>query len=217
MTLLTKMMIFLGLSLFIMVPGGAKAAPPAVVEKVVQQGFPNQLDALLNTSDLLFAEYQSEKNIASLIFYSYAMLRLANQFETINDYVKASEYSKLGFFYLDEAVDLHEENFRVRYLRARVDAYLPAKLGRCVVTLNDTGHLLKENRQFDGDILAQINYMRYRALSSCQDNILAEALLKEMEKGNAAQLRLLSLSADSIPEWDLKEVSQILMPFINGN
>lgn len=46
-------------------------------------------------------------------------------------------------FSTDEAVDLYAENPLVRYMRARVDAYLPAAIGRCVVTLNDTEQMLK--------------------------------------------------------------------------
>lgn len=216
MTPLNKLMLFFLLGLFIGAQKIAVAAPLPAVEKVIQQGFPSQADALLNTSNHLFDEYHSEKNITSLIFYAYAMLRLANHFEAVNDYVNASEYAKLGFFYLDEAVDSHEENLRVRYLRARIDAFLPAGLGRCVVTLNDTDILLKQSDEFDADILAQINYMRYRALSSCKENAGADALLKQMKNGSATQLRLLALGADSTPAWDLDEVSQILMPLVKG-
>ena len=72
------------------------------------------------------------------------MLRQANYFVGTNDIIKASEYAKTGFFYLDEAVDLNQNQPLIRYLRAKVDAYLPADLGRCVITLEDSDILLKQ-------------------------------------------------------------------------
>ncbi|MDR0806407.1 MAG: hypothetical protein LBN41_06685 [Enterobacteriaceae bacterium] len=185
------------------------------VETILQKGFPVKADELEKTTDSLFQEYESQKNISSLVFYSYGMLRLANHFSQVNDFVRASEYAKTGFFYLDEAVDLYEDNPRVRYLRARVDAYLPANLGRCVVTLYDTDILLKEKTKFDKDILAQINYMRYRALYSCKEYKQADALLAQIKEENP-NLNLLSLGVDGTPEWDVNEVTQVMMPLVKG-
>ena len=212
MTPLYKNILFWGLGLFI---STQTIAAPVQVEEVIKNGFSNNTQTLIKTSQGLFKEYERENNITSLIFYSYAMLRLANNYKAVNDYVNASEYAKLGFFYLDEAADLNEDNWRVRYLRARIDAYLPEDLGRCVVALSDTDALLNHRQKFDADILARVNHMRYRALLSCHD-ARANALLQQMKKGNSTQTKLLALDADSAPEWDLNEISKILTPLMNG-
>ncbi|WP_434777978.1 hypothetical protein [Neisseria sp. Ec49-e6-T10] len=212
---LNKVFVFF-ISLFLFTHVHAQVANVPVVQTVIQKGFPVQPDELLKTTHALFSEYKSQKNVSSLIFYSYGMLRLANHFKALNDYVNASEYAKLGFFYLDEAVDTHENDMRVRYLRARVDAYLPADLGRCVVTLYDTDILLKEKKQFDHDVLAQIQYMRYRALLSCKENKKADVLLAQMKKASPSQIKLLSLGVESTPEWDVNEITQVVMPLVKG-
>ncbi|KFK94354.1 MULTISPECIES: hypothetical protein [unclassified Serratia (in: enterobacteria)] len=214
MILLNKYILLLLMPCLFFAPAYAQRTEPSVVETILQRGFPTQPGALAQVTDSLFDEYERQKNVSSLIFYSYGMLKLASHFKTVNDYVKASEFAKLGFFYLDEAVDTHENNPRVRYLRARVDAYLPAELGRCVVTLHDTNTLLKEN--FDSNMMFHINYMQYRALHSCKKNSQAAALLSEMKKGELSQLKLLPYSIDDVPEWDINEVTQIIIPLVKG-
>jgi hypothetical protein len=196
--------------------GMAKLSPLPVAEKIIQLGFPSQPDALLKTSDALFDEYQRQNEPVSLIFYSYAMLQLANHFELLNDYVKASEYAKLGFFFLDEAVDSYESNHRIRYLRARVDAWLPATLGRCVVTLHDTEIFLEESNRFDATLLAKVNMMRYRALRSCDESARADALMKAMKNSHQSDLPLLALESDRAPDWDVNEINDIFIPLVKG-
>lgn len=216
MTRLSKYAFLLVMSFFSSAQVYAQKTAAPVVESILQQGFPTQPDALLQVTDSLFNEYESQKNVSSLIFYSYGMLKLASHFKAVNDYVKASEFAKLGFFYLDEAVDTHENDRRVRYLRARVDAYLPAELGRCVVTLYDTSILLDDVGKFDISMILHINYMRYRALFSCRKFKQAEVILSEMKKGGPNRLRLLSYGIDDVPEWDVDEMTQVIIPLVKG-
>lgn len=213
---LYKIILIFFVGLILPQPGMATPAPLTVVEKVMQQGFPSQPDVLLKTSQDLFDVYQHQKKPIALVFYSYAMLQLANHFELVNDYVKASEYAKLGFFFLDEAVEANEENLRIRYLRSRVDAYLPAKLGRCVVTLHDTDVLLKEEEKLDVTIMEKVNFMRYHALVSCSENSRAAALMKAMENGSQSKLKQFDLKTGNAPEWDVNEINKILSPLMQG-
>ncbi|OTG86207.1 hypothetical protein B9T31_09225 [Acinetobacter sp. ANC 4558] len=213
MTPLYKMILCIGLSILLPLQVYA-ASVPKQVEQVIQKGFPQQLNALKTMSNTLFQEYQRDKNITSLVFYAYSVLELAKYYKSINDYVNASEQAKLGFFYLDEAAESDEENLNVLYLRARVDAYLPADLGRCVIALSDTQILLNHKEKFDADILARINHMRYRALNSCGESSSANALLQQLKKGNVTQQKLLVLPDNQSPEWDIYEITQILMPLM---
>ncbi len=210
MTRLNKCIAALGLSLSFF----ATAALPAL-DAVLQKGFPTQAAALTSTTQALYQEYESQHSVASLVFYSYGMLRLANHYKAANDFVNASEYAKLGFFWLDEAVDSHENDLRVRYLRARVDAWLPADLGRCVVTLNDTDLMQKQPQDFSAAMQTTIAFMRYRALVSCKETAQAQALLNEMKTDGSASA-LLALGAEEAPEWSMDEITQLVVPLMKG-
>ncbi|MBK4715282.1 MULTISPECIES: hypothetical protein [Tenebrionibacter/Tenebrionicola group] len=210
MTRFNKFALALGMALAFSAAAGAPE-----VETVLQRGFPTQASELVKTTNKLHSEYKKQNNVSSLVFYSYGMLRLANHYKSVNDVVNASEYAKLGFFWLDEAVDSHENDARVRYLRMRIDAYLPEELGRCVVALNDANILLRQKETWSDEIVAHINFMRYRALLSCKKDKQAAGLLEAMKNGGAVQARLLALG-NGTPEWDASEVTQIVMPLVKG-
>lgn len=194
--------------------GNIKAAPAPVAEHVIKSGFPQEADMLAEMTQSLFKEYKANDNPLSLVFYAYGTLRQADRALQTNDFIRASEYGKTGFFYLDEAVDLYEDNMLVRYMRARVDAWLPASIGRCVVTLNDTEKMLNTPDVFNAGLVEHINEMRYRALLSCKHKRQADALLAEIELRNANTAS--SLASGSAPEWDINEVTEILLPLAKG-
>lgn len=194
--------------------GNIKAAPAPVAEHVIKSGFPQEADMLAEMTQSLFKEYKANDNPLSLVFYAYGTLRQADRALQTNDFIRASEYGKTGFFYLDEAVDLYEDSMLVRYMRARVDAWLPASIGRCVVTLNDTEKMLNTPDVFNAGLVEHINEMRYRALLSCKRKRQADALLAEIELRNANTAS--SLASDSAPEWDINEVTEVLLPLAKG-
>lgn len=194
--------------------GNIKAAPAPVAEHVIKSGFPQEADMLAEMTQSLFKEYKANDNPLSLVFYAYGTLRQADRALQTNDFIRASEYGKTGFFYLDEAVDLYEDNMLVRYMRARVDAWLPASIGRCVVTLKDTEQMLNTPDVFNAGLVEHINKMRYRALLSCKHKRQADALLAEIELRNANTAS--SLASGSAPEWDINEVTEVLLPLAKG-
>lgn len=194
--------------------GDIKAAPAPVAEHVIKSGFPQEADMLAEMTQSLFKEYKANDNPLSLVFYAYGTLRQADRALQTNDFIRASEYGKTGFFYLDEAVDLYEDNMLVRYMRARVDAWLPASIGRCVVTLKDTEQMLNTPDVFNAGLVEHINEMRYRALLSCKHKRQADALLAEIELRNANTAS--SLASGSAPEWDINEVTEVLLPLAKG-
>lgn len=194
--------------------GNINAAPAPVAEHVIKSGFPQEADMLAEMTQSLFKEYKANDNPLSLVFYAYGTLRQADRALQTNDFIRASEYGKTGFFYLDEAVDLYEDNMLVRYMRARVDAWLPASIGRCVVTLKDTEQMLNTPDVFNAGLVEHINEMRYRALLSCKHKQQADALLAEIELRNANTAS--SLASGSAPEWDINEVTEILLPLAKG-
>ncbi|URQ62126.1 hypothetical protein LQ939_07670 [Pantoea alhagi] len=187
------------------------AVAPPMVARIIQHSFPESRESLQVLTEALFTEYQQQKNITSLIFYSYGMLKLAEQLAAENDVIKAAEYARTGFFYLDEAVELYENDPRIRYLRARIDAFLPAASGRCVIALSDTQFIQQSSVTFESDILDNVKYMRYRALHSCGEVNQAAALLARLKQARP-HLKSLSLALNAAPEWDISEATQIVLP-----
>ncbi|SFN24078.1 hypothetical protein SAMN05216516_10482 [Izhakiella capsodis] len=194
------------------VNASTSAAP--VAQRVIQHGFPTQPRALANTTEALFTEYHQNHNALSLVFYAYGVLRQADHFMTVNDVIRASEYAKTGFFYLDEAVERHEDNLQVRYLRARLDAWLAADLGRCVITLKDTAELLNHAQAFNAPLVKRIEGMRYRALLNCHYPQQADALLAQIKSQDPGATA--AWVSDRAPEWDMNEVTQVMLPLLKG-
>ena len=204
--------VIIGLSLVV---NAAFAAPASEVEKIIAQGFPAQQQALAETTSALWNEYRREHHVASLIFYAYGLLQQAKHYVAINDFIHAAEYAKTGFFYLDEAVESNDDNLRLHYLRARIDAYLPAKSGRCVIALHDTERLINATGLFDENMLIPIRYMRYRALIDCGLSHDAGQLLNELRQTGTRAEKYTLLPPGTAPEWDLQEITQIVMPLLN--
>ncbi|EIV5431127.1 TPA: hypothetical protein QHR59_000553 [Klebsiella aerogenes] len=142
------------------------------------------------------------------------MLRQANYYQSINDLINASEYAKTGFFYLDEAVDTNEDNMLIRYLRARVDAWLPVGLGRCVITIEDTDLLLNNKDKFSSEIIGNILTMRLRALRNCHMKQQEKQLADHLRRIN--QQREIDFENNEMPAWEMAEVLQVIVPVIKG-
>ncbi|MCN9008615.1 hypothetical protein MLP03_12260 [Escherichia coli] len=217
MTQMHKGFLFIGVFLYAaFLAPKIYAATPDAVNQVLQQGLPAQPAALATLTEALKKEYEARHNVVALVFYAYGLLRQADGYAATNDFIHASEYAKSGFFWLDEAVDLQEKNQRVRYLRARVDAYLPADSGRCVVTVQDTEHMLADPEIWATTIRDHILAMRYRALRHCKDTTRANALLAQIKGQNAALAQSLTQNFNVVPEWDSEELTQVLLPLMKG-
>jgi len=77
------------------------------------------------------------------LYEGYAWVFSAGEYVRKKNYLRAAEDIKRGFFLMDEAVDSAPENWRLRYLRLRMDAFVPADLGRYVIALKDAAILVE--------------------------------------------------------------------------
>ncbi|WP_228306481.1 hypothetical protein [Klebsiella aerogenes] len=193
----------------------AESVATPVANRVLQDGFPHEPASLASTTTHLFKEYERTNNVGVLIFYSWGMLRQAAHYQNVNDLIHASEYAKTGFFYLDESVDTHEDNLLIRYLRARVDAWLPANLGRCVITIGDTDSLMRNKDKFSAEIVRKINEMRLRALHQCHNKQQEEQLLQQLR--SVGQNLKIDYENNNPPPWEMAEVLQVIVPVIKGD
>jgi len=75
------------------------------------------------------------------LYEGYAWVFSAGELNRRKNYLRAAEDIKRGFFLIDEAVDSEPDNWRLRYLRLRMDAFVPETLGRYVIALKDAAIL----------------------------------------------------------------------------
>lgn len=75
------------------------------------------------------------------LYEGYAWIFSAEKHNKEKNYLRAAEYLKRGFFLIDESVDSDPKNWRLRFLRMRLDAFVPSDLGRYVVALKDASIL----------------------------------------------------------------------------
>jgi len=81
------------------------------------------------------------------LYEGYAWVFSAGEYNRRKNYLRAAEDIKRGFFLIDEAVDSDPDNWRLRYLRLRMDAFVPADLGRYVIALKDAAILAEIQEQ----------------------------------------------------------------------
>lgn len=115
--------------------------------------------------------------------YGYANIYLADIYNKRKEYSKASESIKMAFYYIDRSVEVDISNWRARYLRLRVDAFVPEYLGRCEISLLDGDNLLS-NKEIDRQLKYIIKYMYAKSLTSCKRNTKASIVIDELLKEN---------------------------------
>ena len=74
--------------------------------------------------------------------------------------------------------------------------------------------MLNSAQGFSVGLVEHIKGMRYRALLSCKRSHQAKALLSEIKKQDPDAAA--ALESGSAPEWDMTEVTQIMLPLVKG-
>lgn len=172
----------------------------------------SSMSQLVSATSQLQALYQRypQYRIAKM-FYGYGQLFMATEFLAKKNYLRAAESSKLGFFYIDEAAESDEHDWQMRFLRARMDAFVPASNGRCVVALKDLTYL-QQNTAVPADLKPMMTLMSAHAMGNCQREAEAKvawvALALQGEEGK----RLSELKGRSAPEWTPAELRAIIQP-----
>lgn len=150
------------------------------------------------------------KNVNSL-FYGYTNIFLADAYNKKKAYLKAASAIKRAFFYIDGSAEYYRRDWRLIYLRLRMDAFTPKYLGRCVVALKDSESLL-----LSGEVSLQlhpmIRYMHARALMNCDKKIAAKLIIKQLieEEGESKKIALFGFK--SVPPWLDIEKNFIIKP-----
>lgn len=137
------------------------------------------------------------------MYYGYGLLFLAGDYLKNKNYIKAAELSKEGFFYIDEAAESSPDNWRLRYLRTRMDAFVPARNGRCVVALKDID-FMTQNGRAPASLDTMISMMKARAQKSC--GVADHAAPDQTKQSGRA----------AVPFLTQTEISEVLQAAVGG-
>ncbi|CAM4210414.1 hypothetical protein [Serratia silvae] len=167
---------------------------------------------LAGATSQLQALYQQHPDYRiAKMFYGYGQLFMATEFLAKKNYLRAAESSKLGFFYIDEAAESDEHDWQMRFLRARMDAFVPTSNGRCVVALKDLTYL-HQNTAVPAELKPMMTLMSAHALGSCHREADAKAAWAALAQQGEEGKRLSELKGRGAPEWTPAELSAIIQP-----
>ncbi|WP_053115849.1 hypothetical protein [Winslowiella iniecta] len=179
-------------------PGDSGAQ--AIVQLYTRQQVPQAVARL----EQLLAQSPQDRTLK--IYFGYGQLLLAAEYWRQKNYLRAAELAKQGYFYLDEAAESPPDNWRIRYLRARYDAFLAAFEGRCVIALSDTGWL-QQQAEVPLRLLPMISLMQLHAATTChQPQQAAIARLALAQAGITADGRS--------PFITSAEIADVLQPLL---
>lgn len=167
------------------------------------------LTSAANQLQMLYQQHPQYR-IAKM-FYGYSQLFMATDFLAKKNYLRAAETSKLGFFYIDEAAETEENDWQMRFLRARMDSFVPATNGRCVVALKDLS-FLQQNPAVPATLHPMLTLMSAHALASCQREADAKSAWAKLAQLGEEGKRLSELQGRTAPEWTPAELSAIIQP-----
>ena len=130
----------------------------------------------LHLSIQLFDEYLAKKpeDLAAQMYNGYALVLAAELYQKQKNYFKAAEYSKKGFYLMDEAVDQAPDNITLRLIRSRFDSQTPQEVGRYVLAIKDLKYLLANKDKFPAAIEPLIYFLLAKAYLTAGDAVSAE-------------------------------------------
>ncbi len=168
----------------------------------------------LSTDTLKLWIEQNPNDLFAKMYYGYGLLFLSSHYQKNKNYMRAAELSKQGFFYIDEAAEQKPDAWRLRYLRARMDSFVPTDEGRCVIALNDL-KTLNGTQHLPNDLKGIIAYLYINALIHCQQSDQAKKIETQLGElpghGNLfAQLNHV------VPFLTEEEISNILQFALEG-
>ncbi|WP_114191693.1 hypothetical protein [Edaphovirga cremea] len=155
----------------------------------------------------------SAQDNTAKMYYGYGLLFMASEFLNNKNYFKAAEFSKRGFFFIDEATESDLDNWRMRYLRARMDTFVPKVNGRCVIALKDIRYL-QEQASIPEDLKPFITFMLARASATCDHPDQEQAAYQALESAGSQGQSLLAIKKEEKPFTRPEEISGVIQSLI---
>lgn len=156
---------------------------------------------------------QHPDDLYAKLYEGYGWLFTAGEYLKQQNYFRAAELAKRGFFLMDEAVDQAPENWRLRFLRARLDLYVPAEFGRHVVALKDLRYLEENPEQVPPAMAEIIDFLHTRALAAAGQEQQAEQLRDQLAR---SPLWAALLQQQGRLFLTAEEIQYVLAPIVRG-
>ncbi|QKE64210.1 hypothetical protein HNE05_12895 [Aquipseudomonas campi] len=158
---------------------------------------------------------QHPDDLYAKMYEGYGWLFTAGEYVKKQNYFRAAELAKRGFFLIDEAVDQQPDDWRLRFLRARLDVYVPAEFGRHVVALKDLDYLRQRQGELPASLAALIDFLQIRALDADGQQAQAEQLREQLRR-SPVWAELLQQPAPSRLFLTSEEIQYVLAPIVEG-
>lgn len=158
---------------------------------------------------------QHPDDLYAKMYEGYGWLFTAGEYVKKQNYFRAAELAKRGFFLIDEAVDQQPDDWRLRFLRARLDVYVPAEFGRHVVALKDLDYLRQRQGELPASLAALIDFLQVRALAADGQQAQAEQLREQLRR-SPVWAELLQQPAPSRLFLTSEEIQYVLAPIVEG-
>lgn len=158
---------------------------------------------------------QHPDDLYAKMYEGYGWLFTAGEYVKKQNYFRAAELAKRGFFLIDEAVDQQPDDWRLRFLRARLDVYVPAEFGRHVVALKDLDYLRQRQGELPASLAALIDFLQIRALDADGQQAQAESLREQLRR-SPLWAELLQQPAPSRLFLTSEEIQYVLAPIVEG-
>lgn len=156
---------------------------------------------------------QHPDDLYAKLYEGYGWLFTAGEYLKQQNYFRAAELAKRGFFLMDEAVDQAPENWRLRFLRARLDLYVPAEFGRHVVALKDLRYLDEHPEQVPPAMAELVDFLQVRAFAAAGQEPEAEQLRSQLAR---SPLWAALLQEQGRLFLTAEEIQYVLAPIVRG-
>lgn len=163
---------------------GAGDTPRAQRDRAILAVVRAPVDGVSESTIEALAAYREQhpEDLYAKLYEGYGWLFTAGEYVKRQNYFRAAELAKRGFFLMDEAVDQAPEDWRLHFLRARLDCYVPAEFGRHVVALKDLGYLQEQAAKVPPGLGPVSDFLRARALERNGQAEPAQALREQLAR-----------------------------------
>ncbi|HFD7560895.1 TPA: hypothetical protein ACF51P_002942 [Providencia rettgeri] len=183
------------------------------LEKLLSINEYMKFDTLIAITNELDKNIKLKNKSIEKIFYGYGMLFISDIYVKENKPANAAESVKKAFYSIYEAVESNNNQWQLKYLRLRMDAFVPQALGRCVVAIADSRALMR-NTSVAQELLSMLEYMQARALMNCNRKDESEMLMRKLFLQNDMGRTFSQYGYTGVPPWSVSEIESIFPPLV---
>ncbi|MFC0180273.1 hypothetical protein [Thorsellia kenyensis] len=175
------------------------------LEKISPRTSFRELENMLTAMTEDLASYP--QNLDSRMMVGYVSLFLAEKYLQQKNFIKAAEFSKKGFYYIDEAAETRENDIKRRYFRLRIDAFIGNSSLRCPVAKSDT-EFLAGALSDSSELKPMLTLLTATYASNCLDEKMATEKWQNLYDNKLFENEVLDNAKKNIaPKWQDVELA----------